>query len=174
MSIKIILEECKKGRQSSQKKLFELFYGYVRSICLRYGSSAEDADEMLNDTFYNVFKYLDSYDSQYPFKPWIRKICVNSCLKHQNKYLKKSISTHNIEEIEQVYGEEINFDFEPTETLKLLNQLPPQYRLVLNLYVFEELKHSEIADKLNISVGTSKSNLSRAKDLLKKMLNKSV
>ena len=126
---------------------------------------------MLNDSFYTVFKYIESYNENYPFKPWLRKVCVNCCLQHNRKYLndKKNISFGDVDWDGQL-SEEPNFDLGPSEALKLLNKLPSQYRMVFNLYVFEEFKHHEIAERLNISIGTSKSNLSRAKNLLKKIM----
>ncbi len=172
-NISLVITGCKQKNPASEKKLFDLFYAYVRSICLRYGSSSADADEMLNDSFYNIFRYIEKYNKDFPFKPWLRKVCINCCLQHNRKYInqKKNISFDKLNPIDNQLFEESNFELEPSKALLLLNKLPTQYRLVFNLYVFEEYKHQEIAKKLNISVGTSKSNLSRAKNFLKKMIN---
>lgn len=145
-------------------------YGFVKSICMRYSKNNQEAEEMLNDTFYTAFKYLDRYDVAYEFNPWIKKVCVNCCLKYLKKY-KSNFELVAIKDLDFVENNntELNFS-KDTDKLKLIKKLPPAYRAVFNLFVFEEYKHSEIADKLNISVGTSKSNLSRAKAILKKVI----
>lgn len=125
---------------------------------------------MLNDTFYNVFRYLDRFDTKYDLKPWLSKVCVNCCI----RYLKKYPSPSFIVDLDQAQiGEQLTSDDEATlgdHYLKIIKELSPQYRTVFNLYVFEEYKHSEIAELLGISVGTSKSNLSRAKAYLAKRI----
>ena len=96
----------------------------------------------LTDTFCSVFKNLDTYNPDYPFKPWLRKVCISCCLKHQKKYLDDHVVNYDIKEIDYLYTEdkELEINLEPNQALKLLNQLPTQYRIVLNLYVFEGLK----------------------------------
>lgn len=169
MRIDLILEGCLVGKSASERKLFELFYGYVMSICHRYSGSKEDAKEMLNDTFLTVFKYLDRYDSEYPFRPWIRKVAINCCLKHLKKYSrltsKREVTfskSHLL--VDQKDDEE--------SCQRLIQFLPPRYRAVFNLFVMDEYKHHEIAELLDISVGTSKSNLSRAKKYLEDILRR--
>lgn len=123
---------------------------------------------MLTDTFLKIFRNIDKYDPDYEFKPWIRKICINSCLSYNKKYFKhqKTISLDLINDFENNENESIAEYFSAEECLSFLTNLTPQYRTVFNLYVFEDMKHHEIAQELNISVGTSKSNLSRAKNQL--------
>ncbi len=157
---------------AAERKLFELYYGYVLSICRQYGKSKQEAEEMLNDAFYTVFRYLDRYDEQYDFKPWLRKVCVNSCL----KYLKKHRIEFETEELTQraeSENVELADDIDSEHIFKMINQLPRAYRIVFNLYVIEEYKHHEIAELLGISVGTSKSNLSRAKIKIEEIIRKS-
>lgn len=169
-NIKLIIAGCLDHNQAAERRLFELFYGYVRSVCVRYAKQKQEAEEMLNDTFYTAFRYLDRYDPAYDFKPWIRKVCVNCCLQHLKKYDSK-LELVDVEQVETVERTEVNVgDVEGSELLQMIKKLPPAYRIVFNLYVMEEYKHSEIADLLKISIGASKSNLSRAKAKLQELI----
>jgi len=169
----LLIEECLKGNPLAQDRLFEYYYGFVYSICKRYSKNEDSTKEMLNDTFYRCFKKLDKYDLKYPFEPWLRKLCVNCCLRHIEKY-KRKIDFDTIDKLEVADNQDHIFlpEVEDLNYLKLLEKLPHACRIVINLYVIEEYKHHEIAEKLNISVGTSKSNLHRAKKLLFEMLEK--
>lgn len=169
-NIKLIVAGCLDHNQASEKRLFELFYGYVRSVCSRYAKNNQEADEMLNDTFYSAFRYLDRYDSSYDFKPWIRKVCINCCLQYLKKY-EVRYSMVDVENIESIDLPIAHVDeIEGSVLLTLIKELSPAYRMVFNLYVFEEYKHSEIAEMLNISIGSSKSNLSKAKSKLEELI----
>ena len=173
-NIKLIIEGCLQGNTLLEDKLFKLFYGLVMSICKRYSSSNEESKEMLNDTFYTIFKNISKYDSQYPFEPWLRKVCINTCLKYKRKYIKDESKNVIVELSDEVIAQEF-FDLPEPEDLnylKLLHHLPEACKTIVNLYIIEEYKHHEIAEALQISVGTSKSNLHRAKQLLYKMLEK--
>ena len=172
-NIQLVIEGCLNRQPDAQRRLFELRYGLVMSICMRYGKNSEEAKEMLNDTFYTVFKFIDRYDNSYPFEPWLRKLCVNCCLMYQRKYFKKE----KLFPLEEKYADqqitEIKIpDASELDYMKILNKLPPACKTVINLYVIEGYKHHEIADQLNISIGTSKSNLARAKRLLYEIIEK--
>lgn len=169
VNIGLLIEQIKKSNEAAEFKLFRQYFPYVKSICIRYGASEDEVQEMVNDTFLKIFKHIDKYDPEFEFKPWIRKICINCCLTYYKKYFTDQIrvSLDEISEIETDKTYEIIADnLSPDECLQLLNKLTPQYRTVFNLFVFEEMKHHEIAGELNISVGTSKSNLNRAKSQL--------
>lgn len=171
-NIKLIIAGCLDHNQASEKRLFEIYYGYVRSVCSRYAKQEQEADEMLNDTFYTAFKYLDRYDSTYDFKPWIRKVCVNCCLQHLKKYELK-FRTIDIEDVPSInLPITLSDEVEGSVLLTLIKELSPAYRMVFNLFVFEEYKHSEIAELLNISIGSSKSNLSKAKAKMETLITK--
>lgn len=157
---------------AAERKLFELYYGYVLSICKRYGKRNEEVEEMLNDSFYTVFRYLDRYDKQYDFKPWLRKVAINSCLQYLKKY-RIAFHTEELTNQAEYVRTELTEDISYEHIHQLINRLPHAYRVVFNLYVIEEYKHSEIAELLGISVGTSKSNLSRAKQKLEQIMKKS-
>ena len=141
------------------------------SICLRYSDNRDDAAEILNDGFMKIFSNLKTFDLSKPFKPWLRKIIVNTAI---NRYHQKQRQIQT-EEIEGIFNKS---DTEKTlsgisyqEVVALLQNLSPAYRTVFNLYVIEGYTHEEISRILHISTGTSKSNLFKAKEQLKKMLN---
>lgn len=165
INIKLLIEQIKSSSEAAQFKLFRLYFPYVKSICNRYGSNDGESQEMVNDTFLKVFKNIDKYDSEYEFKPWIRKVCINCCLDYQKKYFEenKTVDLDMVSFTRQEEHEALPEYFNADECLNMLKQLSSQYRTVFNLYVFEEMKHHEIAQELNISVGTSKSNFNRAK-----------
>ncbi len=152
-----------------------MFYAYGMSITLRYADSHEEAVDILNDAFMKVFTNIRSYNEHQPFKPWFRKIIVNTAINHYHKnsrldkweYLEESQnkpSTHST----ALSG--LHYD----EIIEMVQQLPPSYRTVFNLYVIEGFKHEEIADILGISIGTSKSNLFKAKRNLRSLLEKNL
>lgn len=167
--LKSILDGCLKKRRNSQRKLYEHFYGYALNICLRYAGNREDAVEILNDSFLKVFSHLDRYDPEQAFKSWLRRIVVNTAIDHHRKNHRYNANT-DLETVEMA-EEESYPTLNPNEDiLPLIQQLSPQYRTVFNLYVMEGYDHKEIAETLNITVNTSRSNLMRAKLRLKELL----
>lgn len=169
VNIVLLIDQIKKSNEAAEYKLFRQYFPYIKSICIRYGANEDEVQEMVNDTFLKIFRHIEKYDPEFEFKPWIRKICINCCLTYNKKYFTEQIkvSLDNIREFETDKNyENIADSLSPNECLQLLNKLSPQYRTVFNLFVFEDMKHHEIAGELNISVGTSKSNLNRAKSQL--------
>lgn len=170
-NINLIIEGCLRGNEAAERKLFEKYYGYVKSTCLRYASDINEAEEMINDCFYKVFTYLNRFDNQFDFVPWLRKVSINACLEYIRKNSKQmkfeALDSITLQDVE--VSEEVEID-PNIDVVYYLQQLTPAYRTVFNLYVMEEYKHHEIAEILAISVNTSKSNLSRAKDQLRKLL----
>jgi RNA polymerase sigma-70 factor (ECF subfamily) len=150
-----------------------MFYAYGMSITLRYADSREQAAEILNDAFMKVFTNLDKYDLDRPFKPWLRKIVVNTAINHYHKN-EKHRQQVELELAEQKMRKEqqilsgVTYD----EIIEMVQQLSPAYRTVFNLFVIEGFKHREIADMLDIAVGTSKSNLAKAKKNLQSIVEK--
>lgn len=150
-----------------------MFYAYGMSITLRYADSRDQAAAILNDAFVKVFTNIRKYDKNRPFKPWLRRIIINTAINyyHQNK------NTHQLENLEMVEkqlgkDERIISGISYDEIITMVQQLTPGYRAVFNLYVIEGFKHHEIADMLDISIGTSKSNLAKAKRNLQSILEK--
>jgi RNA polymerase sigma factor (sigma-70 family) len=170
---KLLIKGCIAGDRTSQSKLYHMYAGKMMALCMWYARNREEAEEILQDGFIRVFKYIHTFKGNGSFEGWIRKIMVNAALfKYRNKsaYLKLVIEFDSNEHDITVDPASVN-RFSEKELLKLVQTLPPAYRLVFNLYVFEGLKHREIASLLHISEGTSKSNLSDARKILQAALS---
>ncbi len=171
----INITACKLGERNAQQQMFNHFAPYIFTICRRYNKSNEDAHEAMQDCFIRIFNKLDSYNADRgELKPWVAKLSVNVCL---NRLRSKS-KIHLINELNE-HHLNIPYEYENEEDskkellLRSIQKLPNGYRQILNLYVFEQIKHAEIAKMLNISEATSRSQLARAKTLLKKIVEKS-
>jgi RNA polymerase sigma-70 factor (ECF subfamily) len=166
-----IIKGCKKLHRESQKMLYEEFYAYALSVCLRYANNREEASEILNDGFMKIFNSIKLFDLSKPFRPWLRRILINTAINrfHQNE---RNIQAAEIEQAKHESDtENIISGISYQEIIAMLQKLPPAYRTVFNLHVLEGYKHEEIANMLNITVGTSKSNLFKARESLKKIMN---
>jgi RNA polymerase sigma factor (sigma-70 family) len=140
-------------------------------LCLRYGRNAEEAEEILQDGFLQMYRHIDQYKFIGSFSSWLRKIMINCALmRYRGKTsLSKVIPLTPDQEV-SVWQADFLDRMGEQELIRLIQALPPAYRMVFNLYVFEGLKHREIAQLLRISEGTSKSNLSDARALLRQAL----
>lgn len=168
--IRHLLKGCLRNQRESQKLLYQHFYGYGMSICLRYAGNRDDASAILNDGFMKIFENLKKFDLSKPFKPWLRKILINTAIDHYHRK-QKMIQTESVENAgNQSDTEKILSGISYQEVVTLIQKLPPAYRTVFNLHVIEGYSHEEIAGMLNIAVGTSKSNLFKAKEQLKIIL----
>lgn len=174
-TLSVLLRNCMKEDRASQKMLYQQFYGYAMSVCLRYCKSRDEALEVLNDGFLKVFTRLSKYDSEKSFKGWIRKIMINTALDHYRKHLKhykNSSSSTDIQNLTDltVYSENALNRLAYEDLLAMVHQLSTAYRTVFNLHVVDGYTHEEIAEMLEISAGTSKSNLFKAKAKLQEMI----
>lgn len=166
-----LLEGCLRGDRVSQKLLYKEYYNYGMSISLRYAGNRDEASEILNDSFMKIFSNLKKFDLQKPFKPWLRKILVNTSINHYHKK-QREIRVEEMQKAKNEWdSEKILSGISYQEVIGLLQKLPPAYRTVFNLYVIEGYTHEEIAGMLNIATGTSKSNLFKAKEQLKLILS---
>ncbi|WP_462219423.1 RNA polymerase sigma factor [Ferruginibacter sp.] len=169
-----LIHECAKGERHSQSRLYALLAPKMFVVCLRYGRNREEAEETLQEGFMKVFENIQQFKFSGSFEGWVRKIMVNCALQ---KFRSKSQlhAVVNIDDVKTEYGgnENISAEIGTKELLKMVQLLPPAYRMVFNLYVFEGMKHREIAELLGISEGTSKSNLSDARVILQKFVIKS-
>lgn len=166
-----ILNGCRKQRRESQKMLYEEFYGYGMSICLRYADNRDEAAAILNDGFMKIFTNIRQFDLSKPLKPWLRKIMINTAINHYHRK-QRSVQFDEMERADQeAETESIISGISYQEIIAMLHKLPPAYRTVFNLFVIEGYKHEEIAKTLGITVGASKSNLFKAKEYLRKILN---
>lgn len=164
------IKGCIKQRREAQNRLYTLFYSYGMSICVRYTTHESDAIALLNSGFLKVFSNIKKYDARRDFKPWFRIIIVNTALNYVNREGKREPLLGEDDYPEVATDEQIVSSLQYKDLIVLIRKLPTAYRTVFNLYVLDGYKHHEIAEKLGISVGTSKSNLARAKGKLKEAL----
>jgi len=167
-----ILDGCSRNERQAQQELYKLYYGYGMSVSIRYVSAENEAREILNDSFMKVYNNVEKYDRKQPFKPWFRKIVVNTALNHMKKNKKLRLQTNIDEAYHLSSREEILSKIGYQELIKIVQGLSTAYRTVFNMYVIDGYKHDEISKKLGISVGTSKSNLSKARAILQQRVVK--
>jgi RNA polymerase sigma-70 factor (ECF subfamily) len=172
-----IIKGCLKNDRASQKILYEQFYSKMLGVCLRFSQNSDDAKDILHEGFLKVFDNLKNFKANGSFEGWIRRIMVNTAIDHlrKNKQNYLIVSTVYANEkaanvIDTIDDDDLALQIEKEELLRAVQELSPAYRTVFNLYVIEEYSHKEIADMLDISEGTSKSNLSKAKFNLRKNL----
>ncbi|MEO6254043.1 MAG: sigma-70 family RNA polymerase sigma factor [Ferruginibacter sp.] len=172
MDISQLVGEAKRGSAASQKCLFDRLADNMFLVCCRYVKNKEDAEELLLDGFYKFFKNLPafSYQGEAALYAWLKKIMVNECLMFLRKKNVFSIVTESVAK-EIVLAEDALDNLSADEIFNLVVQLPVGYRTVFNLYVIEGMGHKEIAGLTGITEGTSKSQLSKARSLLQKMLS---
>lgn len=151
---------------------YEHFYAYGMSICLRYTKSRSEATEVLNEAFMKVFTRLGMYDRQKSLKGWIRRIMINTSIDYYRQNYRYAACEPMDRAVHVSAPESILSTISYEEIIREIKELSPAYQMVFNLYVIDGYKHEEIAEKLGISVGTSKSNLSRARATLQKSLAK--
>ena len=168
---------CAQNLRESQKKIYNSFYGYAMAICDCYANNEEDAVEILNDGFLKIFKEIHHYSPAYAneinsFKGWLRKIMVYTSIDHFRKNQKHQVvgeldtSLFYAAADGETGLDKISYD----EIIRFIQNLSPAYRTVLTLFIIEGFTHEEIAEKLGISIGTSKSNLAKARKQLQKIL----
>lgn len=164
-----IIFGCLRGDRSAQAELYHLHCRKMMGICMWYAKNKEESEEILQDGFMLVFTHINSYKGEGSLEGWIRKIMVNAALaKYRSKKSNsmKVVVEYNAEEHDTFQESTIISGMEEKEIVLLIQSLSPVYRLVFNLHVFEGLKHREIAERLGISEGTSKSNLADARLIL--------
>ena len=169
-----MIEGCLRGDRESQKMLFQHFYGYAASICLRYSKTREESREILNDGFMKVFMRVGTRDTNASFKSWLRRIMINAAIDHyrkHNKHYKVKEVDDSVTWIASNEADALN-ELSYEELIAMVQELSPAYRAVFNLYVIDGYTHEEIASQLDISVGTSKSNLFKAREHLKAAFKK--
>lgn len=171
------IEGCVLNNRESQKKLYTSFYGYGMAICDRYTNNQDDALEILNDGFLKVFREIHRFKPAYTdvtnsFKGWIRKIIIYTAIDHYRKHHHHQMTKElNDSVIEMPGAQEDAIDkISHDEIIRAVQKLSPGYRAVFNLFVIEGFSHEEISNHLGISIGTSKSNLNKAKRNLQKIL----
>jgi RNA polymerase sigma factor (sigma-70 family) len=170
-----LIHDCINGHRYAQSHLYNQFSPKMFTVCLRYTKNKEEAEDILQEGFTKIFSFLHQFDFQGSFEGWMRKIIVNCALqRYRAKRGMHAVVDIDPSMIELEDAEHIIATIGTKELLSMVQQLPSGYRIVFNLYVFEGLKHREIATLLGISEGTSKSNLSDARAILQKAVNDSM
>ena len=163
-----ILKACLKGDARAQGRLYDMYADRLYGISLRYANDEDEAKDILQEGFIKIFEKLKQYKNKGSLEGWMRKIIVNTALeriRRENRFM--LVEDDTFIEYERYRYEHILEELEEKDLLEMIQELSPQYRMVFNLYAIEGYSHKEISQMLNISEGTSKSNLSRARHLLK-------
>ncbi|MGH2648039.1 MAG: RNA polymerase sigma factor [Ginsengibacter sp.] len=167
-----LINGCIDGNHKMQELLYKKFSSKMYGVCLRYSGNVDDATDLLQEGFIKVFKNLQKFRGDGSFEGWMRRIFVNTSIEH----FRKKVKLYNVTEVQENTIEETDLNILDTLAAKdiilLVNELSPGYKTVFNMHVIEGYSHKEIADLLGISEGTSKSQLARAKGVLKKSLEK--
>lgn len=173
--LNIIISKCLRKNRKAQEELFKLFYGKMLGVSMRYTKDDDTAQEVVQESFIKCFDKLNTFDRDGYFEGWLKRVVINTAIDN----IRKSKKSPYVNDLNEDYSlsneEEDEEDFEITKMkteliMSAIQKLSPAYQAVFNLYVIEEYSHKEISEILKISKGTSKSNLSKAKANLKKML----
>ena len=169
-----MIEGCKKGNRIFQEQLYRSFAGKMFTVCMRYASSHEEAEDFLQDGFLKIFSKIDKYRGEGSFEGWVRMVFVNTSIE---KYRANTKFNPLVEltpnTVFESVGDNILSNINANEMLRFVQQLSPGYRTAFNLYAIEGFTHREIGEMMGISEGTSKSQVARARFLLQKMLEDS-
>ena len=167
-----LIQGCIKGNRQMQELLYQKYSSKMYGVCLRYSGNVEDANDLLQEGFIKIFKNITKFRGEGSFEGWIRRIFVNTSIEH----FRKKINVYNVTEVQENTIEDYDLNILDTlaekDIISLVNELSPGYKAVFNMHVIEGYSHKEIADILGINEGTSKSQLARAKGVLKKSLEK--
>ena len=171
--IKEIIKGCLEGNRRDQELLYRRHAAKLYAVCLQYSGNDEEARDILQEGFIKIFENLVHYKYEGSFEGWIRRIIVNTALeKYRDKhYLYRVEDIYRIPEPDAEPDNEDYAGLEATDLLEIIRELPPKYRMVFNLFAIEGYSHKEISKMINISEGTSKSNLSRARVILQRRVS---
>ena len=168
MGLERLIKQCANNDRKAQKEIYQLFSGKLFSICLKYSKNKQEAQDNFQDGFIVIFEKIGQFNFKGSFEGWLKRVMINTVLL---KYRKKNVLNIVTEEIPDevivdVDDDEISLDF----LLNLINELPDRYRMVFNLYALDGYSHKEISEMMLIAEGTSKSNLARARAILKQKI----
>ena len=165
MSLKLLIENCKNHDTKAQGELYKMFSRKMFALCLKYSRNRTEAEDVLQDSFLTIFKKIGQYDNKGSFEGWIKRITINTALqRYRGKGVLNLVDDNHIEDINvEADDQDLSLDF----LLSCIQELPDRYRLVFNLYALDGYSHKEIAKMLEVTTGTTKSNLARARMILK-------
>ncbi|WP_394974353.1 RNA polymerase sigma factor [uncultured Croceitalea sp.] len=171
MSLEKLIDNCKQGNRRAQEELYRKYSGVLFGMCLKYSRNKTEAEDSLHDSFMTIYDKIGQFTGKGSFEGWMKRITVNTVLQKYRKEQHLNVVSENM-------GDEIDIESDNTNNIKLstlleyIQQLPNKYRLTFNLYVLDGYTHKEISELLGTSTGTSKSNLARAKMILKEKIEK--
>jgi len=168
LSLEQLLEKCKNNDTQAQSELYKLFSSKLFSICLKYSRNHVEAQDNLQDAFVTIFSKISQFKNKGSLEGWLKRVTLNIVLqRYRNKGVFEIVNENIEDDVKlEVEEENVTLDF----LLKIIQELPDRYRLVFNLYVLDGYSHKEISEMLKITIGTSKSNLSRAREALKRKI----
>lgn len=174
--LKTVIEGCLRNEHRFQYQLYKMFYSNMTAVCLRYSKDREEANDMVQEGFIKVFKNLKRYEFKGSFEGWMRRIFVNNAIDNIRRKKKDHLFLGEDEKMDAFSDKNMDplekeEELDPKLVMEAVQKLTPAYKAVFSLYVIEEYSHKEIAEMLGISVGTSKSNLAKAKQNLRKILH---
>jgi len=165
-----LIRQCKSGSLKYQELLYKQFYGYAMGISLRYCQNRDDAMEVVNDAFIKLFKSIESFDSEKPFKAWLRTIVVNTAIDRRRKDIKLLQNTDLDEAGNLTIGISAIEDLLADDIISMMQMLPPIQLAIFNLFEIDGYNHDEIGEMLKIPASSSRVYLSRAKEKLRKVI----
>ena len=168
MSVKILIEKCKKNDIQAQSELYKTYSRKLFALCLKYSRNYSEAEDVLQDSFLVIFKKIDQFNHKGSFEGWLKRITINTALqRYRSKGMLNIVDEQLVEDVTVDYEDnDLSIDF----LLSCIQDLPDRYRLVFNLYALDGYSHKEIAEMLEITTGTTKSNLARARMILKEKI----
>lgn len=169
MSLEQLIQKCKNNDTKAQSDLYKLFSSKLFALSLKYSRNYAEAEDVLQDAFMTIFNKIEQYKGKGSLEGWLKRIVINTALqRYREKGLFDIVNEESLKEevVVDIENEEIDIDF----LLKTIQELPDRYRLVFNLYVLDGYSHKEISEMLGITTGTTKSNLARARMILKEKI----
>ncbi|MDP5229901.1 MAG: sigma-70 family RNA polymerase sigma factor [Cellulophaga sp.] len=168
MSLEELIKNCKNGNRKAQEQLYRDYSRVLYSVCLKYSRNKTEAEDNLHDSFMVIYDKIDQYNFKGSFEGWVKRVTVNTVLQKYRKEPNLSIVPEHLEAEEEVEVEDLEVSL--PQLLGYIQELPNKYRLTFNMYVLEGYTHQEIGELLGTSTGTSKSNLARARLILKERI----
>ena len=171
MNVSALVKKCIEGDQRAQRELFEKFAPKMLGVCMRYAKNTEQAEDVLQDGFVKVFTKLSHYKGDGSLEGWIRRVVVNTALDQirKNTKLQDNVALDDVDYKLELKGNVLE-TLAAEDLMELINEMPTGYKAVFNMFAIEGYSHKEIAQELNVSENTSKSQYSRARSYLKKKL----
>lgn len=170
MKIERLIQKCQNKELKAQKALYEIYSAKLFGLCLKYSKNYAEAQDNLQDAFITIYQNIHQYSGRGSFEGWLKRITINTALKRYKD--QKIFALNNEENIVQPETDNYQIGISLQDLLKCVQELPNRYRMVFNLYVLDGYSHKEIAKLMDISEGTSKSNLARGRAILKEKVNK--